>query len=238
MVHIDGVTMNLNDWRRILVFGAHIDDEIIGPGGTIARLSKAGAEVTVVTFTGGTKDTGYSRVELKDKIAQLRREEAAAADRVLGVSERIFLGRPSQGVVNDTATYQECVRLIRHYKPDVIFTHWGEDKHRDHRAVSEVTDEARWKAWDHVLADLGEPYYTPELYFYEINELFPHPTILVDISDTITIKLEAMKCATSQLDVLPGVVSFIRGVGAARGFLRGTEYAEAFLRSNLLATPL
>jgi LmbE family N-acetylglucosaminyl deacetylase len=89
-----------------------------------------------------------------------------------------------------------------------------------------------------VLADLGAPYYTPELYFYEINELFPHPSILVDISATMDAKLEAMKCATSQLDVLPGVVSFLRGIGAARGFLRGTEYAEAFMRSDLLATPL
>lgn len=230
--------MNVSDWRRVLVFGAHIDDETIGPGGTIARLSKAGAEVTVVTFTGGSSDTGYSRVELKDKIAQMRREEAAAVDGVLGVRERIFLGRPSQGVVNDTATYQECVRIIRQVKPDVIFSHWNEDKHRDHRAVSEITDEARWKAWDNVLADLGAPYYTPEFYYYEINELFPHPTILVDITEAMNTKCEAMERVTSQLDVLPGVVAFMRGLGAARGFLRGTDYAEAFLRSNLLATPL
>lgn len=230
--------MNLDAWRRVLVFGAHIDDETIGPGGTVARLSKVGAEVFVVTFTGGSADTGYSRVELKDKIAQMRRDEAAAIDGVLGVKERIFLGRPSQGVVNDTSTYQECVRLIRQIKPDVIFSHWSEDKHRDHRAVSEITDEARWKAWDHVLADLGAPYYTPEFYYYEINELFPHPTILVDITETMHTKVEAMERVTSQLDVLPGVVAFIRGVGAARGYLRGTDYAEAFLRSNLLATPL
>ena len=230
--------MNLSDWKRVLVFGAHVDDEIIGPGGTIARLSKAGAEVVVVTFCGGAIDTGYSRVDLKDTIAQMRRDEAAAADRILGIKERIFLGRPSQGVVNDTATYQECVRIIRQVKPDVIFSHWYEDKHRDHRAIAEITDEARWKAWDHVLADLGAPFYTPEFYFYEILELFPHPTILVDISDTINVKVEAMQAMTSQLDVLPRVTDYIRGVGNARGFSRDTAYAEAFLRSNLLATPL
>ena len=230
--------MNLNDWRRVLVFGAHVDDEIIGPGGTIARLSQAGADVFIVTFTGGTQDTGYSRVELKDRIGDMRRAEAAAADGILGIKERIFLGKPSQGIVNDTPTYQECVRLIRQIKPDVIFSHWNEDKHRDHRAVSEITDEARWKAWDHVLADLGAPFYTPEFYFYEILELFPHPTLLVDITDTMRVKLAAMQAMTSQLDVLPGVSRYIHGVGHARGFSRDTEYAEAFLRSNLLATPL
>lgn len=230
--------MNINGWKRVLVFGAHVDDEIIGPGGTLVRLNQMGAESVVVTFCGGDKDTGYSRADLKDKIAQMRRDEAAAADRVLGIKERIFLGKPSQGVVNDTATYQECVRIIRHVKPDVIFTHWNEDKHRDHRAAAEITDEARWKAWDHVLADLGAPFYTPELYFYEILELFPHPTILVDISDTMDVKLQAMETMTSQLDVLPRVTDYIRGLGNARGFSRGTQYAEAFLRSNLLATPL
>lgn len=230
--------MNLNDWQRVLVFGAHVDDEIIGPGGTIARLNQMGAEVFVVTFCGGTQDTGYSRADLKDKIAEMRRMEASAADAILGIKERIFLGRPSQGVVNDTATYQECVRLIRQIKPQVIFSHWYEDKHRDHRAVAEITDEARWKAWDHVLADLGAPYYTPEFYFYEILELFPHPTILVDITETMNTKIEAMEAMTSQLDVLPRVTSYIRGVGQARGFSRDSEYAEAFLRSNLLATPL
>jgi LmbE family N-acetylglucosaminyl deacetylase len=230
--------MNMQDWRRVLVFGAHIDDEILGPGGTIARLSRAGSDVIVVTFTGGTQDTGYSRVDLKDKIADMRRAEAGAADAVLGIKERIFLGRPTQAVVNDKATYQECVRLIRHIKPDVIFSHWNEDKHRDHRAVSEITDEARWKAWDHVVADLGAPYYTPEFYYYELLELFPHPTILVDITDTFETKLEAMRTMTSQLDVLPGVLEYIRGVGLARGVARGTRYAEAFLQSNLLPTPL
>jgi LmbE family N-acetylglucosaminyl deacetylase len=130
------------------------------------------------------------------------------------------------------------VRIIRHVKPDVIFTHWNEDKHRDHRAAAEITDEARWKAWDHVLADLGAPFYTSELYFYEILELFPHPTILVDISDTMDVKVQAMQTMTSQLDVLPRVTDYIRGLGNARGFSRGTQYAEAFLRSNLLATPL
>ncbi len=229
--------MQISDWRRVLVFGAHVDDEVIGPGGTIARLSDGGADVIVVTFTGG-QDTGYARPELKDQMAGLRRQEAAAADRILGIRERIFLGRAAQDVQNDKATYQECVRLIREVKPDVILAHWHEDKHRDHRAVAAVTDEARWKAWDHVLADLGAPYYTPEFYFYEIMELFPHPTLLVDISDTIGRKVAAMQEMPTQLDVLPRIEQYIRGLGHARGFLRGTEYAEAFLGSNFLATPL
>jgi LmbE family N-acetylglucosaminyl deacetylase len=224
----------LEHWNRVLVFAAHPDDEIIGCGGTIARLSAMGKQVCVVTFCAG--ETGYSTPEMKDKIAEMRRAEAEACDRVLGIAERVILGKPTQGVVNDRETYQECVRLIRHYRPDVILTHWNEDKHRDHRAISAVTDEARWKAYENVLADMGEPWYTPELYYYEVLELFPHPSLLIDITDTFRKKRDAMQTQQSQFAVLPGIMEYIEGLAKVRGYARGTQYAEAFLRSNLLPT--
>jgi len=230
------MTEALPNWKRVLVFGAHVDDEIIGPGGTIAVLGNQGAQVTVVTFTGGDADTSYTRPELKGHIAHIRRDEASRIDEILGIRQRIFLGYPTQAVANDAGAYQRCVRLIRQVRPDVIFTHWYEDKHRDHRAVAEITDEARWKAAENVLADFGEPWYTPELYFYEVTELFPHPSILVDITSTLERKLAAMNAASSQLDVLLGIRDYIQGLAMARGYGRGTQYAEAFLRSSLLPT--
>lgn len=224
----------IEHWHRVLVFAAHPDDEIIGCGGTIARLTAEGKQVYVVTFCAG--ETGYATVEQRDTIAQVRQAEARACDQVLGITERVILGKPTQGVVNDRETYQQCVRLIRQYRPDVILTHWNEDKHRDHRAISALTDEARWKAYEHVLADFGEPWYTPELYYYEVLELFPHPSLVVDISDYLPKKLEAMQTQQSQFAVLPGVMDYIEGLAKVRGYARGTRYAEAFLRSNLLPT--
>ncbi|MCS7309120.1 MAG: PIG-L family deacetylase [Armatimonadetes bacterium] len=224
----------IDHWKRVMVFAAHPDDEILGCGGTIARLSAMGREVFVVTFCLG--ETGYSAPELKQTIAETRRAEAAACDSILGVTERVILGKPTQGVVNDRETYQQCVQLIRRYRPDVIFTHWREDKHRDHRAICEITDEARWKAAENVLADMGQPWYTPELYYYEVLELFPHPSLLVDITDTFSKKVEAMQTQQSQFAVLPGIMEYIEGLAKVRGYARGTRYAEAFLRSNFLPT--
>ncbi len=222
----------LNEWKSILVFGAHPDDEIIGVGGTIAKLSRMGKDVYVVTFTAG--ETGYARPEEKDSIANIRLKEAQACDKILGIKERVVLGRPTQGVANDKETYQECVRIIRKYKPDVIFTHWNKDKHRDHRAVSEVTEEAWWKAQENVLADMGTPWRAKELYFYEINELFAFPSLLIDISDTLEFKLKAMETQSSQMDVLPNIMRYIEALAQVRGYLRGTKYAEAFLSSSFL----
>ncbi len=224
----------LDSWKRVLVFGAHVDDEVIGPGGTLACLSDLGAQVTVVTFTGSDADTGYSRLEWKGKVGEMRREEAGGIDRILGIGRRVFLGHPTQDVRNDVQTYQACVRMIREVRPDVIFTHWVEDKHRDHRAVATLTDEARWKASENLMHDLGQPWYTPELFFFEVLELFPHPSLLVDISAGLERKLAAMAAATTQLELLPGIHNYIRGLGMARGYARGTSFAEAFLRSNLL----
>ncbi|MBM3134820.1 MAG: hypothetical protein FJZ89_05955 [Chloroflexi bacterium] len=220
------------EWERVLVFAAHSDDEIIGPGGTIAKLSDQGKEVVVVTFTGG--ETSYQKGQSPDEMQRLRRQEAEACNRILGIRRRILLGKPTQGVVNDRETYQQCVRIIREMRPDVIFTHYREDKHRDHRAVSAITDEARWKASENVLGDMGAPWYTPQLYFYEVLELCTHPSLVVDISDTFERKLEAMRTQASQMPVLPGIMDYIEGLAKVRGYLRGTDYGEAFLESTLL----
>jgi len=228
--------------RRVLVFGAHPDDETIGMGGTIALLSELGYEVYVVTFcwseSGDWGDTGYARVEWRERISEMRRREALEADRILGVRRRIGLGVPTQGVVNDRATYQRVVGIIREVRPVAIFTHYGEDKHRDHRAVSQVTEEAWWKASESVLADLGEPWRARALFFYEVFELFTHPTHVADVTETFQRKVEALRCFESQMPVLGDIVSYVEGLGRARGYLIGARYGEAFLRSSFMPSRL
>ncbi|HEX2910713.1 MAG TPA: PIG-L family deacetylase [Chloroflexia bacterium] len=219
-------------WSRVLVFGAHPDDEIIGCGGTLARLAAEGAHTVVVTFTDG--GTGYSKLEEANAIVNIRQSESQASAKVLGVKELINLGFPTQALVNNRETYQKVVQIIRSVRPDVIFCHYKEDKHRDHQTVAAVVDEARWKATENAQPDLGQPWYTPQLFFYEIHDLFTHPSILVDTSDFCDKKIEALETQKSQLEVLPGVISYCKSLAQARGYLAGTQYAEAFLASNLL----
>ncbi len=219
-------------WARALVFGAHPDDEIIGCGGTLARLAAEGTYTVVVTFTDG--GTGYSKLEEANEIVAMRRAESEASAQILGIKELINLEFPTQGLINNRETYQKVVQIIRSIRPDVIFCHSNEDKHRDHQTVSALVDEARWKATENAQPDLGEPWYTPHLYFYEIHELFTHPSILIDTTGYHEKKIAALETQKSQLEVLPGVISFSQGLSQARGYLAGTQYAEAFLASNLL----
>jgi len=71
------------DYERILVFGAHPDDEFT-MAGTMAKLADAGVKVYVATMTNGNE--GYPRPEWRDTIVEMRRAEAAEADKVLGVA--------------------------------------------------------------------------------------------------------------------------------------------------------
>lgn len=218
--------------ERVLVFGAHPDDEIIGPGGTIARLSEEGAEVTVVTFTAG--ETAYTTPDMKGKVADVRMAEARRSDAILGIDRRIVLGLPCQGVANTTDVYQRCVGILREVRPDLILSHYHRDKHRDHRAVAEIVDEVRWKATERVLSDLGDPWYCSYMMYYEIMELFTEPSFVVDITDQFERKVKAMESQASQVDMMTGVMNHVEGLAKARGFLAGTQYAEAYLLSNRL----
>ncbi|HIC87905.1 MAG TPA: hypothetical protein EYP04_00660 [Anaerolineae bacterium] len=218
--------------ERVLVCAAHADDEVIGLGGTIARLSRQGVQVVMATFTRG--ETAYPSEELKDRMAEIRAAEARATDRLLGISQRIQFDYPTRGLYNGPETLVDTMRLIRQVRPQVIFCHYSEDKHRDHRALAELIDEARWKATEQLQPDLGERWYTPWLLYFEVWELFTHPMVLVDISETYELKMKALRAQTSQLQVMPGIVQFVESVSRARGAQAGRAYAEAFRISDRL----
>jgi LmbE family N-acetylglucosaminyl deacetylase len=220
--------MNLEQVERALVFAAHPDDEILGVGGTIARLSKQGTKVTGVIFS--LENACYSTAQLEKNILEVRKKEARQAAGILGVHEHIFLGKSPQG---DVSVYQECIRLIRKYRPQIIFTHFREDRHRDHRTVSEITDEAGWKASENALSDLGKPWHTPCVYYYELSNLFTNPSDIVDITATVESKLKAVKTQTSQFALLPEIMEYSRSLAKVRGYMIGVEYGEAFLLSSL-----
>lgn len=164
------------NYERVLVFGAHHDDEIT-MAGTIAMLANAGVQVTVAIMTDGSE--GYPRPEMKDTIVEVRRREAEACNQVLGLHRRVCIDRPDMGLVNDKATLQECIRVIREVRPDAIFTHGPEDNHRDHMNTSHISVEARWHAGEPVAAELGPSWHTPHLYYYKgvVTRLLPRVTL-------------------------------------------------------------
>nr|MDO8133443.1 PIG-L family deacetylase [Candidatus Njordarchaeum guaymaensis] len=215
----------------LLVFGAHPDDEVVGVGGTIAKLTKVGHDVFVVIFTKG--EEGYADRKLKDTIAEVRKKEIEKVRRILGVKKYELLGRPDMGLKNDKETFKETIRMIRKFKPEAVFTHHKVDRHRDHIAASFLVTEAFWQAGEPVSMDLGNPWRPKALYYFEEAHPFKFPSHIVDVSETFEAKISAMKTYLSQLPVVPFILGGIEGQAIARGSLIGVKFGEAFLRSNV-----
>lgn len=182
------------NYRRVLVFGAHPDDEI-AMAGAIAKFAMRKVNVTILTFTDGCE--GYPKPEMKDTIVAIRRKESNASDRVLGVSSHVHLEIPDMALVNNKETVLRCVHAIRKVRPDAVFTHGPDERHRDHIAAHQISVEACWQAGEPVAAELGAPWRIPHLYFYGAVE-GDKPHVCFDVSETEHKRLLAMAKHVSQ----------------------------------------
>ncbi len=120
--------------ESVLVLAAHPDDEL-GCGGAIAKHSKNGDDVFVMTFTNGVGARG------SDTDARSRHQEFEKACRILGVMNI----PPAHFADNemDKASLLSVVReiedCIKTYHPTIIYTHYSQDLNVDHRVVCEAT---------------------------------------------------------------------------------------------------
>jgi len=210
----------------VFVICAHSDDQILGPGGTIAKYAREGKEIFTIIFSYGES----SHIWLKRKVSvKLRVREAQAADRVIGGSGVVFLGL-KEGTfidqVRERNIKSQLKKLIRQKKPFRIFTHAVDDAHEDHRAVyrtvTEVIDELEYQG-DLLCFDI-----------WNIVDLRKRslPKVFVDITDTFAIKVKALNCFKSQIVAMfpPYVGVFINA--KIHGLKNNSRYAEKFYKAR------
>lgn len=206
--------------KKIICIGGHPDDPESGCGGTLAKLSKAGHNVTVVYLTTG--EAGIPGKSHGDAAA-IRKQEAINACKILD-AKPVFAGQIDGDSICNNEWVKNIRELIANEKPDVVFTHWPLDTHKDHQVASLLTIQT-W-VWE------------PQkfsLYFFEVctgeQSLIFHPTDYVDISDTQEQKKKAVYCHISQDP------DGIYGCGHAameefRGRELGVKAGEGFIRMN------
>ena len=182
------------NYERVLVFGAHPDDETT-MAGTIAKMASEGTKVYVAILTDGRE--GYPKPEWRDKIVAMRKAEQADCDKVLGTTERFNYDAPDQGLVEDTQTLRWCIRVIRQAKPQAVFNHGPVDVHRDHRRTCQIVRDAVFHAGQPVNAELGEPHQVPFTYYYKAVTA-PLPKIAIDVTDFCWKHTETLMTQTSQ----------------------------------------
>jgi len=223
--------------RRVMVVVAHPDDAEFGCGGSVAKWVKKGKEVTYVILTNGDKGSG-DRSMTSERLAKIREEEQLNAARTLGVERVRFLGYPD-GELEDTREVRRAVTAeIRRWRPErlVIQNPFRTlnlyASHRDHRIAGGVALDCVYPlARDHLsfpelLAQGLEPHKVREVYLM----WWENPEVVVDITDTMDLKLKALACHASQMDDFAAVEARVRERAAEAGKPKGFAYAETFNR--------
>jgi len=220
---------------RVMFVAAHPDDPEFLAGGTIARLAKEGREITYLIATNGNKGSN-DRGVTSERLAPIRAEEQRRAARVLGVERVEFLGY-EDGEVEDTRDLRRDVtRQIRRWRPELIITlnpHRTYDNfpgwHRDHRTTGRVVLDCVYPlARDH----LSFPELLPEYEPHNVREVYliqwEQPRLVIDITDTMELKLDAIRCHASQVRDFKAVEVRMRNRATVLGKERGYACAEGF----------
>ena len=200
---------------KVLIGGGHPGDPEYGCGGTIRRYTAMGHDVALLYLNRGE---GFCSAEPLSRCAGIRSAEAQKACQTLK-ARAAFAGQYDGRAIVDNVHYESFASLLTAEKPDLVFTQWPIDRHRDHRAVSMLTLDAWFQS--------GKSF---ALYYYEVAEdttMFS-PTDYVDISAVESRRRAACYAHASQQPDkwYPKQVE----ITLRRGVEGGFQQAEAFLR--------
>lgn len=209
---------------KIVVAGGHPGDPECGCAGTITRYTALGHEAVLLYLNRGEGFCGGNELS---HCGTIRTAEAQKACEILK-ARPVFAGQYDGRAVVDPAHYDEFKRLLESEKPDIVFTQWPIDNHRDHRAVSALVLDA-WLA--------GGKHFA--LYFYEVADdtMMFSPTEFVDISSVEATRRAACFAHASQRPegwyakqvVLTQARGTDAGFGQAEAFVRHWESKRGFL---------
>lgn len=215
----------------VLVIGAHPDDVEMIVGGTVAKLVDRGRTVAIADMTRGEMGTRGT--------PEIRKAEADAAAKVLGVVERVNLELPDGRLENNELARVKVIELIRRLRPRIVMTHYWDDLHPDHSATGFIVRDTMYPSGFANYPAKGAPFRPNEYLFFMAHFTF-EPSFIVDIDGYWDKKVESIKCYQSQLhdatrDGLETLISqptFIKRLeGRARNYggMIYREFGEPFI---------
>lgn len=213
---------------RTIVVAPHPDDEVLGAGGTIARLAAEGGDVHVVVVTEG-KPPAFAA----DLIRRVQ-AEAREAHALLGVRQTHWLGLPAAALA-ETAHSDLNAALLRIFtdlRPKTVLVPFVGDIHADHQLVF-LSSLVASRPHHHGFPERILAYETLSETNWNAPYLAPNfvPNVFIDISRTLGAKTAAMRCFQSQLREPPHErsIATIEALATLRGATVLTQAAEAFV---------
>jgi N-acetylglucosamine malate deacetylase 1 len=214
---------------KILIIAPHMDDEVLGCGGTIVKHAKNGDIVSVIIMANRAYNHIYDKMKIsRDQSRSLMSKE------ILGYKDIYFLG------FNDERLYENLQEMIialekclESYSPDMVYIPFRGDNNQDHRSVFDAARVAI------------RPSATPmikRVLMYEVPSSTEQSPPLVDYAfipncyiglsqDDLNKKISALHCYKSEKRKYPHPRSekSVKILASKRGIEIGVEYAEAFM---------
>ncbi|MCH8315260.1 MAG: bacillithiol biosynthesis deacetylase BshB1 [Planctomycetes bacterium] len=209
---------------NILVVGPHPDDQELGMGGTIAKLTEQGHDVLLLDITNG-EPTPHGD-------PQTRAVEAAKAAEILGVKRRL-LDLPNRVLEHNIESRHLVAGVIREHQAQIVFAPYFQDAHPDHVATTRIVEDARFDAKLTKIDLPGEPIYPKWLFYYYCTHLrwVADPSFLFDITGYEDRKRQSIVAYETQF-VMPQrnrrVVEWIKSANEYLGSRIGVTSAEPF----------
>ncbi len=246
-----------------MVIGAHPDDNDFGTGGTSALWAKQGKKIVWVIMTDGTEGSEIP-AQSDEELRLMREHEQRSACEVYGVQAVEFLRFHDGHLVNTEETRKAVVRLIRKYRPRVIFTHdptshimapdpdenpraTGYLNHPDHRATGNIVLDSIFpfagnpRSFRELLAEGLQPYRPHEVYLF----FSAQTNTYIDIGESIETKWQGLACHASQFSpediasmpkrMRERSAAMVKEVREKKG--QEMQYVEAFRRIKLYVPP-
>jgi LmbE family N-acetylglucosaminyl deacetylase len=219
----------------VVVIAPHMDDEVIGPGGTVVLHAQAGAAVSVLMLTDGAHgDPGPRSPDLTpDEISQrqkaymaLRKEESRESARIVGVSDLQFFDAPDGALTETPELVAKVAAALEQRQPALVYVPAVTDFHRDHWASNRVLRAAL----DQLSGELCKKMI---IRGYEIWSTLPANRV-ADISAVAKIKEQAIGAFVSQtksVDLAGAALGLNRYRSMARSC--GHGYSEGFLETTV-----
>ncbi|MEO6732729.1 MAG: bacillithiol biosynthesis deacetylase BshB1 [Ferruginibacter sp.] len=225
----------------ILVFAVHPDDAELSCGGILLTEKLKGRKTGIVDLTGGELGTRGT--------AETRKEEAAAAAKILSLDIRENLQMADGFFKNDEENQLKIITAIRKYQPEIIFCNAPEDRHPDHGRSARLVEDAAFLSGLRKVATIGEgiaqlPWRAKYVFNY-IQDTYLRPAFVIDISEVMEQKVAAIKAYGTQFNNLdmdepqtyisnPDFLDSIIYRAKMYGKMIGVKYAEGFISKKMI----
>ncbi|MGE6219529.1 bacillithiol biosynthesis deacetylase BshB1 [Nubsella zeaxanthinifaciens] len=225
----------------LLVLAVHPDDAELGCSGTIIKHIAQGKKVGIIDFTKGELGTRGT--------VETREEESRNASKIMGIHARENIGIRDGFFKNDEAHQLKVIEMIRKYQPEIILTNALYDRHPDHGRASELANDAVFlsglrRIETMMNGEVQQPW-RPRLTLQYIQDTYIKPDIIVDISEQMEQKLDAIRAFKTQFDSpsedepqtyisTPAFLQSVIARAREMGKNIGAEYGEGFTSRKLL----